>query len=566
MKPFAPAFAKTLRARLATTFAGSVITTLAGSVIATTFAGCVTVQSRTEVVVAIDVENALRGRVEELIISVEGGTSHASYTTQYAQRLRALADYPVEVVVAPERDDASRVYAVSVIARSGSAIVGRYRVQGGYRRGETTRVFVLLDAACETVAASCREDESCREGVCFALPEEGVDAGITDAGDASIRDAFLGCGGPGDCPARPCQNATCTGGACVYTSRCGAGEMCCGDVCAANCDCVGRDPGTTCRAAEGDCDVEERCDGVAPACPPDALRLFGPCRAAVNSCDAEEVCTGASKQCPPDAFVSAGLDCGGGRRCDGAGTCSLDCTPGPCDVSERPCAVGVYNCSMNRCVETGVAPAGTVCRAAANGCDRAETCDGSSAICPEVNRVEPATTLCTIDREPSGPCRAPTRCEGTRAECVAGAFLPAGTVCGSSGPCEALTCNGTSATCQRAFLDSSTICRPARTERGVTCDIAETCTGSSAGCPTDTVQPSGTVCRPALDSQCDFNEVCDGVTATCPSNSDVPNRTPCVSLGECGECQEGLCSPIGCPGGQSCCPSQGMCIPSDLAC
>jgi hypothetical protein len=61
-----------------------------------------------------------------------------------------------------------------------------------------------------------------------------------------------------------------------------------------------------CRAAAGDCDLAESCDGVSAVCPADQLRANGAvCRALQGACDQAEVCTGASPACPADAFLPA---------------------------------------------------------------------------------------------------------------------------------------------------------------------------------------------------------------------------------------------------------------------
>jgi len=86
------------------------------------------------------------------------------------------------------------------------------------------------------------------------------------------------------------------------------------------------------------------------------------------------------------------------------------------------------------------------------------------------------------------------------------------------------TCTGSTATCPTdAFKPSTTECRGLD---GV-CDIAESCTGSSAECPTDVVEPSTTVCRPSVDVQCDPEERCDGQVAVCPPETFEPNGLMC---------------------------------------
>jgi hypothetical protein len=79
-----------------------------------------------------------------------------------------------------------------------------------------------------------------------------------------------------------------------------------------------------------------------------------------------------------------------------------------------------------------------------------------------------------------------------------------------------------SSTCM--FKTSGTECRAASDD----CDVAETCTGSSAACPSNSYQPSGTVCRPSTDLTCDPEETCTGSSAVCPTDdSSGTEGIPC---------------------------------------
>src|SRR5439155_22762545 len=83
------------------------------------------------------------------------------------------------------------------------------------------------------------------------------------------------------------------------------GNPCSRDECdGSNDDCQhpAGNAGAVCRAAAGDCDVDETCTGTSTACPPDD---FTPattvCRASAGECDPAEHCTGTSASCPADA-------------------------------------------------------------------------------------------------------------------------------------------------------------------------------------------------------------------------------------------------------------------------
>jgi hypothetical protein len=126
-------------------------------------------------------------------------------------------------------------------------------------------------------------------------------------------------------------------------------------------------------------------------------------------------------------------------------------------------------------------------------------------------------------------------------------FKTSGTECrASAGVCDvAETCTGLSDSCpSNTFRSSSYECRPSA---GV-CDVAEYCTGSSAGCPTNSFLSSSTVCRAPVDV-CDIAEYCTGSTTTCPSNAFRPSSYVCRSAG-------GVCDiDEYCTGTSATCPS-----------
>src|SRR2546422_2558574 len=167
-------------------------------------------------------------------------------------------------------------------------------------------------------------------------------------------------------------------------------------------------------------------------------------------------------------------------------------------------------------------------------------------------------------------------------------FANAGAACTDDGnPCTLDQCSGTSSTCQHPAGNAGAVCRAAAGE----CDLAETCTGSSATCPTTDVKKAsgiactddgnpctldrcdgtsnacqhpvgnagaacaddgnpctrdvcdgtsttcqhpagnaGAVCRAAAD-ECDAVETCTGTSTTCPTNAKLPDGTPCTDDG-----------------------------------
>jgi hypothetical protein len=260
--------------------------------------------------------------------------------------------------------------------------------------------------------------------------------------------------------------------------------------------------GTVCRAQNGDCDVQEVCDGINAACPVDGFRPNGfVCRAVNGACDVQETCNGSSGACPPDGFRPNGFVCRG--------------SAGPCDVEET------CNGFTNACPPDAKQPNGLICRAEAGLCDVAETCNGVSDACP-ADLFRPAGFTC---RGAVSVCDAPETCSGGNALCPADLFAPAGTVCrGLAGPCDAVeTCTGSSNACPPdAVAPNSTVCRAS----AGACDPAEVCNGVLTTCPPDARSPNGSICRPSV-GPCDATEVCNGSDAVCPADAPAAAGTVC---------------------------------------
>jgi hypothetical protein len=87
------------------------------------------------------------------------------------------------------------------------------------------------------------------------------------------------------------------------------------------------------------------------------------------------------------------------------------------------------------------------------------------------------------------------------------------------------SCSGSAAECPTdAFAGAATECR---TSAGA-CDVAESCSGSTAECPADVLASAGTECR-ASAGACDIAESCSGSTAECPTDGFAAASTPCGS-------------------------------------
>ena len=261
-----------------------------------------------------------------------------------------------------------------------------------------------------------------------------------------------------------------------------------------------------CRAAvAGGCDVAETCTGSSDACPADGFQPSGTvCRASAGSCDVAETCSGSTATCPTDAFLPSGTVCRPAlNECDNQETCSGTSATCPADTVKSAgtaCSDDGHVCTSDVCNGTVGAPACT------------HPAKASGTACPDDGNV------CTRDV-----------CDGTSLDCTHPAGN-AGTVCrAAAGVCDvAETCTGTSATCPAdAFVSSSVVCRAAVAGG---CDIAENCPGNGPNCPADVVQPNGTVCRAAA-GECDLAETCNGTSNTCPADAKKTSGTACTDDG-----------------------------------
>ena len=68
--------------------------------------------------------------------------------------------------------------------------------------------------------------------------------------------------------------------------------------------------GAVCRAAVGNCDIAESCDGVSAACPANAfVPAAVECRGSAGVCDVAENCTGTTATCPANGYAASTVVC-----------------------------------------------------------------------------------------------------------------------------------------------------------------------------------------------------------------------------------------------------------------
>jgi hypothetical protein len=119
-----------------------------------------------------------------------------------------------------------------------------------------------------------------------------------------------------------------------------------------------------CRAAAGECDIDEKCTGAAADCPTDALQPSTfVCRAAAGACDSvAEKCSGVGADCPPDQN-----GCASNQYCNGASCLAKKANGASCTQSQQ--------CTSNYCVD------GVCCNTSCSGGCRACNLPSSPGVC-----------------------------------------------------------------------------------------------------------------------------------------------------------------------------------------
>lgn len=409
------------------------------------------------------------------------------------------------------------------------------------------------------------------------------------------------CTGSADCPVDTFRSSN-------YTCRVALGS------CDSPETCSGFDPlcpnentpfpeGTLCRQPTGVCMNPGYCDGTSYSCPSVSYRS-DVCRIAKTACDVSEYCTNGNPNCPVDQLEPEGTDCliqptncADSGTCNGVDdTCELNLLAS-CGLSRsfgedkdesesedeednddtNSTDVEYYTEDENSTYV--LSSKDEVYARSTDVCDSWHCTVGGECVLGIVNG-----DACTIQgvcypngtENPANPCQAcianqnmfdwtsyadNTPCQTLTPEdgcsgqdiCNAGVcvdvYQVAGHVCRTvQGSCDvAETCSGTSDYCpEDAFLTSSTVCHDAFGD----CDVPETCSGSSPFCPADRVLPNTTICRlPA--GPCDLPETCDGVSHTCPLDVFKTSRVMCREpIGVCDEAEY-------CPGDGALCPPDG---------
>lgn len=257
----------------------------------------------------------------------------------------------------------------------------------------------------------------------------------------------------------------------------------------------------------------------------------GPCASDGNSCTTD-VCDGAGSCTHPD--VPAGSSCDDGLFCNGTDTCNA--TGGCVNHSGDPCPGGP-ECARtcNEATDNCFDPASTACATDGNVCTD-DHCNGAGA-CVHTNNTAPCndglfcngTDTCAggVCGHSGDPCAGGPECDHTCNEASDNCFDANTTACtADTNPCTLDRCNGAGA-CTHPVGNAGAVCRPSAGQ----CDVAETCTGASATCPTDGFKPDGTACDDG--NACTTDDACTSGACSADAPTVCPACQTCVSPSGC---------------------------------
>ena len=127
--------------------------------------GCGHPRAATEVIVILDAQPGVRDKASRYAVWVEGGPAYGELSESLESEVKASA-LPAKLALAPRDGDASRVYAVELVAFAADALpVARARLRGGYVAGELRSHHLLLEDSCLD-QTPCADDETCSGGAC----------------------------------------------------------------------------------------------------------------------------------------------------------------------------------------------------------------------------------------------------------------------------------------------------------------------------------------------------------------------------------------------------------------
>ncbi len=359
---------------------------------------------RTQIMVVLDAEQAMRGETDSIEVIIKGSTGREG-ELRTERFLRVWGDgadgigWPRQVAVGPLDDDASRIFEFVATARTaGEEEIGRVRAIGGYVEGKTLMLVLVMEDACH--GELCTEETTCVMAECVSayfeakdLPEYDPNA-VPDLAD-TFEDASVPDAGALDAGA-PDLNCDIDNGGCDPLTSCSVvgDELLCG-VCPL---------GYT-----GDGYVG--CEDIDECAEPDR-----------GGCDPEAPCTNTEGgfRCGdcPEGFTGGGdVGCQDINECaDNRGGCDaqVDCTNTPGSRVCGDCPSGYTGSGESSCLDID-----ECAQADRGGCDALVTCDNTVGFrtcgdCPGGYNGDGETGCTDIDEcaaADAGGCDPKTTCE-----------------------------------------------------------------------------------------------------------------------------------------------------------
>jgi hypothetical protein len=292
-----------------------------------------------------------------------------------------------------------------------------------------------------SVAVKCVPDS----GSAFNVGETTVVCSAADAAGNSSQVQFTVTVKPGF--GTPCgSEAACAVGACVDGVCCNTTGTSCGQCQACN---VAGSMGTCAPTTGGSCDDGNACT-VGDTCQSGACVGGAPVTcSAPDQCHLAGVCDPSTGVCS-NPSAPDGTSCSDGNACTLSDTCSAGSCVGGASLScddQNPCTVDSCDPASGCVSQAG--NAGTVCRAADDACDTAETCTGVDVACPaDVDRRPPSLNP-GADQTLIGSCAsAPvvfTQPTLANASCEVGTTVSCTPIPGNSYGAHTVTCVATDA-------------------------------------------------------------------------------------------------------------------------